>query len=134
MPPFRSPPPPVVGLAGVAGRMGESGPGVLSVGPNGVVASKPPSSQVMKMAECLVHALLWVMSPTQVRRKVSPSLYSACWLASFGALGNGQPVAPPCMSLQLFGVIQTNFGTLPVDRSVLSCVSGTTLPARAGFW
>src|SRR5690348_4920873 len=98
--------------------MGESGPGDRSVGPNGADVSKPPSSQVMKMAECPVHALLWVMAPTQVRRKVSPSLYSACWLASFGELGNGQLFGPPCMSLQLFGVIQTNCGTLPVARSV----------------
>ncbi len=85
------------------------------------------------MAECPVHALLWVISPTQVRRKVSPSLYSAACRASVGELGNGQLAAPPCMSLQMFGVIQTNCGTLPADKSVLSCVSGTTLPARPGL-
>ena len=87
----------------------------------------------MKIAEWFVQARLWVMAPTQVRRKVSPSLYSAAWLASVGELGNGQAVTPPCMSLQMFGEIHTNCGTLPLDRSVVSWVSGTTLSARAGF-
>src|ERR1022692_238242 len=106
----------------------------ISVGPNGLWSSKPPSSQVMKMAEWLVQARLCVMRPTQVRTKVSPSLYSVACAGAVGEVGNGQAVAPPCMSLQMFGLIQTNCGTLPADRPARNCVSGTTLSARAGFW
>src|SRR5690242_14581612 len=101
--------------------MGESGPGRMALGPNGGSSAKLPSSQVMKMAECPVHALLWVMAVTQVFRKLSPSWYSAACRGSVGELGNGQLGGPPCMSLQTFGVIQANCGTLLADRSVLSC-------------
>src|SRR5580704_1258369 len=108
MPPARSPPPPVVGSAGVAGRTGESGPPRRSTGPNGLASEKPPSSQVMKMAEWLVQALLWVISPTHCCRKALPSWKSLAWAGDCGDDGYGQAGAPPCMSSQMFGEIHAN--------------------------
>ena len=35
-----------------------------------------------------------------------------------------------CMSLHMFGVIQAKFGTVPLARSALSWVAGTTCPAQ----
>ena len=78
---------------GVGGRRGQDrgvGPGPDVGRPERARSSKPPSSQVMKIAEWFVQARLWVMAPTQVRKKVSPSLYSAAWLASVGELGRGR--------------------------------------------
>src|SRR5579862_298084 len=82
------------------------------------------------MAEWPVQAWEFMIAVTQVLRNVSPSLYRVACAGSVGESGYGQAGAPPCMSLQMFGEIQTNCGTFPEFRSELSCVRGTTFSVR----
>src|SRR5579862_6632196 len=85
----------------------------------------------MKMVEWPVQALESMIASTQLLRNVSPSLYRAAWYWSVGVFGYGHCGAPPCMSLQMFGEIHTNWGTRPDFRSPVSCVNGTTLLVRS---
>ena len=115
-----------------AGRTGESQQQAgESQPPLTALPVKSPSSEMMKIALCGVHARLDVIVVTALCTNASAFFFSCASFGSSLALPNGQGVSgwsgtavktPPCMSLHWSGVMNTNLGAFGLFRSPASDV------------